>query len=236
LPDILDQPEPYLQAIIREWEGRTATVDPDTVWAFTAPTGTNAPVIPWRGAGFTTGDDHPDPDELKRRDAWRAIFMPQGTVVAGRVDDRSWLTAGAEDFLPVMYRTDHVLMVPPGVEAPVRVGTFRPLPEADDDPKSGTREAESAEPVDEAPASAPGWVIAPPGHELRVRMSGLLWPEAAERIANSACVARENVGAGQVILFASNPLFRASTPGTTRLFTNAVVFGPGMGTDQTIEL
>mgnify|MGYP001816194157 CR=1 FL=1 len=87
---------------------------------------------------------------------------------------------------------------------------------------------------DEMTEPTPGWTVAPPGYELRVRMSGLLWPEAAERIANSACVARDDVGDGQVILFATNPLFRASTPGTERLFINAVICGPGMGTEQPI--
>jgi hypothetical protein len=88
---------------------------------------------------------------------------------------------------------------------------------------------------DEMTEPTPGWVVAPPGYELRLRMSGLLWPEAAERIANSACVARDEVGDGQVILFATNPLFRASTPGTERLFINAVICGPGMGTEQPIR-
>jgi hypothetical protein len=78
----------------------------------------------------------------------------------------------------------------------------------------------------------PGWTIAPPGHELRLRMSGLLWPEAAERIANSAYLARERIRAGQVIYFASSPIFRAGAPGTTRLFMNAVVFAPGLGARQ----
>ena len=235
LPDILAQPEPYLQAIIREWEGRTTTVDADAVWSHTAPTGKNAPVIPWLGTGVADGDDQPDKDELLRRDAWREIFMPHGVIVAGRVDDRPWLTAGAADYLPINYQADHVLMVPPGVEAPVRIGTFHPAPvpikqPAPDEDGTKGEAGEKEDPV------SPGWTIAPPGFELRVRMSGLLWPEATERIANSAGVARESVGAGQVILFASDPLFRASTPGTARLFTNAVVCGPGMGADQPIDL
>jgi hypothetical protein len=65
-------------------------------------------------------------------------------------------------------------------------------------------------------------------------MSGLLWPEAAERLANSAYLTRERIKAGQVICFASSPMFRAGAVGTTRLFTNAVVFGPGLGTSQPI--
>jgi hypothetical protein len=236
LPAILAKPEPYLQAVIREWEGRTATVDPEAVWSHTAPTADHAPEIPWLGVGQTAGTDKPDEDELKRRDNWRKIFMPRGAIVAGRIDDRSWLTAGCGEYLPIIYRTKNVLMVPPGVEAPVRVGFFSPAPPPPEKPTGAAGTDKESDMGKGEKASSPGWTISPPGYELRVRMSGLLWPEAVERIANSACLAREEVGDGQVILFASDPIFRASTPGTTRLFINALVCGPGMGTDQPIDL
>lgn len=64
----------------------------------------------------------------------------------------------------------------------------------------------------------------------RLRHSGLLWPEARERIADSAWLTVERQGAGQVILFASSPVFRGWFRGTARLFANAVVYGPGLGT------
>ncbi len=64
----------------------------------------------------------------------------------------------------------------------------------------------------------------------RLRHSGLLWPEARERIADSAWLTVERQGAGQVILFASSPVFRGWFRGTGRLFANAVVYGPGLGT------
>ena len=63
----------------------------------------------------------------------------------------------------------------------------------------------------------------------RVRLAGLVWPEARERLADGAWLARESLGAGQVILFAHNPVFRGSWKGTARLFGNAVVLGPGLG-------
>lgn len=240
LPAILAKPEPFYQAVIREWEGRTTAVEPEKVWAFTAPAGDNAPKIPWLGASpaRAKGEDKPGEDELKRRDDWRKIFMPQGVVIAGRVDDRSWLTAGCGDYVPVLYRGDNVLVVPPGVQAPVRAGYFTVAPPAP--PKSAKPVEESAkdrkdDAKKEETKPPPGWTIAPPGYELRLRMSGLLWPEAAERIANSACVARESVGAGQIVLFATAPNFRAATLGTMRIFHNAVVYGPGMGASQPIK-
>ncbi|MEO2047769.1 MAG: hypothetical protein ABGX16_14495 [Pirellulales bacterium] len=68
--------------------------------------------------------------------------------------------------------------------------------------------------------------------EDNLRLSGLLWPEARGRLANSSIATVEKVGRGQVILFASNPTFRGWYPGMERLFLNAVILGPGMGTTQ----
>ena len=62
-----------------------------------------------------------------------------------------------------------------------------------------------------------------------LRLSGLLWPEARQRIADSAYATREALGNGQVILFAGNPFFRAYTEGTGRMLQNAIILGPGLG-------
>lgn len=67
-----------------------------------------------------------------------------------------------------------------------------------------------------------------------LRLSGLLWPEARERLANSAYATVESVGRGQVILFATDPTFRGWLPALQRLFFNAVLLGPGMGTSQPV--
>jgi hypothetical protein len=69
-----------------------------------------------------------------------------------------------------------------------------------------------------------------PAAELR--LAGLLWPEARERLAESAWLTVERVGHGQVILFAAHPLLRGYHKATGRLFANAVVYGPGLGADQ----
>jgi len=68
--------------------------------------------------------------------------------------------------------------------------------------------------------------------EKHLRMSGLLWPEARQRLANSSFATVERHGRGQVILFASNPTHRGWYPAMERLFLNAVLLGPGMGTSQ----
>jgi len=69
-----------------------------------------------------------------------------------------------------------------------------------------------------------------PAAELR--LGGLLWPEARERIAESAWLVVERKGDGQLILFAGMPAFRGYNHGSGRLFSNAVIYGPGLGADQ----
>ncbi|RME27932.1 MAG: hypothetical protein D6806_03755, partial [Deltaproteobacteria bacterium] len=64
----------------------------------------------------------------------------------------------------------------------------------------------------------------------KLHLSGLLWPEAAGRIARTAYVAREQIERGQVILFADDPAFRAASLDSARLVLNAIVLGPGLGT------
>ena len=68
----------------------------------------------------------------------------------------------------------------------------------------------------------------------RMRLGGLVWPEARERIAGSAYLTVEPKGAGQVILFAAQPSFRGYFPSSARLFANALIYGPGAGASQPI--
>jgi len=141
--------------------------------------------------------------------------------------------------VPVMYDGDTVLIATGGAAAPVRFGVIVP------ETPAATTQASTAPSTEKSTATSPstqkadsgkrGWTIAPPGYELRLRMSGLLWPEAADRLAHTAYMTRERVGAGQVILFASSPTFRAAALGTTRILANALVCGPGMGAEQTIK-
>ncbi|MBU0983774.1 MAG: hypothetical protein KKA42_07875 [candidate division Zixibacteria bacterium] len=62
-----------------------------------------------------------------------------------------------------------------------------------------------------------------------LRLSGLLWPEARERWANTAWSTRESSGKGQIILFATDPHMRAYWYGSRQLMVNAILYGPGMG-------
>jgi hypothetical protein len=64
----------------------------------------------------------------------------------------------------------------------------------------------------------------------RLHLGGLLWPEAAARMAHTAYATRETVGRGQVILFADRPAYRRWMRETERILINAILLGPGLGT------
>ncbi|MFQ6034546.1 MAG: M14 family metallopeptidase [Sedimentisphaerales bacterium] len=70
------------------------------------------------------------------------------------------------------------------------------------------------------------------GEKSKLRLSGLLWPEAKERLADTAYATVESISQGQLILFATDPTYRMWLPGVQRLFLNAILLGPGMGTSQ----
>jgi hypothetical protein len=64
----------------------------------------------------------------------------------------------------------------------------------------------------------------------RLHLGGLLWPEAAARIAHTGYCVREGAGRGQVVLFADHPVYRRWMAESERMFVNAVLLGPGLGT------
>ncbi|MAD51855.1 MAG: hypothetical protein CMF79_04685 [Candidatus Marinimicrobia bacterium] len=68
-----------------------------------------------------------------------------------------------------------------------------------------------------------------------LRLGGLLWPEAKERIAKGSWATRERLGNGQVILFATQPNFRGYFRGSERLLLNAIFYGPGLGANASVD-
>lgn len=214
LPDGLEGLEAYSDQVLREWQADVVAVSPgaavpaslaEILSAMSRGHGVAEAVYPWDGL-----EALPALEERTRRDEWNARFMPQGVILAARVDDQHWLTVGTEEPLPLLVdQSLPVLMVPAGVDAVARLGY--PLPVAD------------------APLRRQGFAPVPAGRGLTLRMSGLLWPEAAQRLAQAAVVTREALGHGQIILFAHVPALRSGTPAATRMLTNAVVYGPGVG-------
>jgi hypothetical protein len=69
----------------------------------------------------------------------------------------------------------------------------------------------------------------------RLRLSGLMWEEARARWGETVYAARDAVGAGQVIVFAALPNFRGYYYGAERLLLNALLLGPGMGTEARVS-
>jgi len=197
----------YQDAIYREWLAAQSPPAAEATWGRMAVAGAE---YPWDGAG-----EFPEPDARKRVDEWQSMLMPSGALVGTRVDTEHWLAAGTGPVLPVLFSDSPVLMAASPVEAPFRIGVYE---------------------ADETEASMLNWAPLPAGQAIRVRMSGLLWPEARTRIASSAWVTRETVGRGQVILFAHAPAFRAAQLGAMRVLENALLLGPGLGTRQPVPL
>ena len=154
-------------------------------------------------------------DQLQMRDKWQSLLMPSGSMVAARSDQQHWLTFGTDDLIPVLYANNPILMTGGNAEAPIRIGELIKNDEVEE-------------------ARALNWSQIPKGFDLNVRMSGLVWPEASQRIANSAYLTREKIGKGQVILFSGEPNFRGSTIGTNRIWLNAVIYGSGLGTSTLV--
>jgi hypothetical protein len=233
LPDCLEELDDYEQAVLQQWLARCAEPDMERLYGHVLQGDLD---YPWN-ANLAK---RPDVDQLRRRDRWQRRFMPTGVLVAGRVDDEHWLTFGTPPLLPILFGKHPILMARGSVAAPVRLGLLMPTAE------TPTDEAEVATPISgEGSEASPrgettepvriGWSAVPTGHTIRLRMSGLLWPEAAHRLAHAAWVTRERVGHGQVILFASSPDFRGATRGMARVLQNAVVYGPGLGADQPLR-
>lgn len=213
--DILEDAEKYDIALQRRQLAKASLANISDL--FTTKVG-QAVSYPW--------DDAPDrlsKEDLIKRNTWQKLFMPAGAMVSGTADQKHWLTFGTNEILPILYGRQPVLIVPENAEAVVTVGVY-------------TSKTEKSKNNDDDEAKAIAWYSLPKDKDLHVRMSGLLWPEAAQRIANSAYLTREQHEEGQIIMFSGEPIFRGATLGTNRLLLNAIVYGPGMGTRANIVL
>ena len=225
LEQVLEKLDDHEVALYRQWMMTLGfSVPKPEIWNQTVSVQAN---YPW-----SEFQKRPDKDELKKRDIWDQAFMPQGVLLATQVDPEHWLGFGCREYLPVMFSSDPVLMTTG--EAPFRFGFLNKTGEPVPAKEIKAKEKNSTK-VEIKPNRA-GWATLPPGYELRLRMSGLLWPEAARRIANGAWASREVLGQGQIIMFASSPNFRGATYGTNRVLLNALVLGPGLGSSGQLSL
>ena len=209
LKDAYDELDSFETDVLRQWMAQQEPLPPeDTFRGHVAST--DAATFPW-----SAELERPEEDAWKREIEWSEKFLPAGAMLAARVDPEHWLTAGIGPDLPVLMSRGPLLLSRLPIESPVRLGVF-------EDAQPATDEA--------ATPNRLGWSALPYGQQMRLRASGLLWPEAAPLLANASVVTRESRGRGQIILFATSPGFRAATAGTERLLLNAIVYGPGMGT------
>ena len=211
LSDTFEKSKEYRVSLYREWLAQQTSIsNRDKVNQHTVA---ESVWFPW------SDDEDLKPmkkDQLEAWDEWSSNFMPSGAMVASRIDQKHWLTYGVEKQLPVLVSNAPLFMTKGGAESVVRYGVLVNNDKAD--------------------AKQVGWAVTPKGNDLYVRMSGLLWPEASQRIANAAYLTRESKGKGQIIMFANKPNFRGATKGTARLLLNAIVYGPGLGTEALIRL
>ncbi len=207
IQDTFENSDDYNFDLLRETSALSEEIDKTNIQQYSLDLEIE---YPWE-----SDEERMSQEELEFRDEWQSIFMPSGAMVAGRVDNKHWLSFGAPDVLPILYGNYPVLMTGKNAEAVIRIGSYEDNNEVED-------------------YRTINWSTIPPGKDLNIRMSGLVWPEAAQRIANSAYLTRERVEKGQIILFSGEPNFRGSTRGTNRLWLNAVVYGAGLGTASRI--
>lgn len=202
--DVLDQLDVYAEALKREKSARHVNVDPNAVWG-------KLPI------DATDEDDHPESKPDEKSEAPPAGPKPSSAVESLKRQDawqRLFYPRGV--MLSAQFDPDHWLtfgLVARNLDAHVPVLYF------------GDHVLMSKYPV-----RTPVRLVDPD----RLRLSGLMWPEARERWANAAYATVERIGRGQIILFAADPFFRAYTEATGRLLLNALLLGPGLGTSQPV--
>ena len=185
--NVLAELDVYAEAARREDDARKIEIDEAHVWGDTLPEKTTEAAATDEKK---TEAPKPSKEELERADQFNRRFGPSGAVLRARVNSNAWITAGAENELPVFYSGSQVLLAKPPVQTAVRLA---------------------------------------PAEELR--LSGLVWPEARERLSRGAWLTVERVGRGQIILFATQPNFRCFWQSGARMLANAIVLGPGLGAD-----
>jgi hypothetical protein len=222
LADTFKDIEEYDIALQREWLSQQSSYSViDDIWSHDAA---NKVTYPWVNGAKTMKEK-----DLEKQEQWLAKFAPSGAMVASRTDQKHWLTFGTPKTLPILVSNNPILMSNGKSQAVVRMGVYTKM--------NKTNWKKIVTSFKDKPVSRKiGWSSLPDEQQLTLRMSGLLWPEASQRLANSAYLTRESKGKGQIILFASQPVFRGSTMGTNRLLLNALVYATGLGTQNKINL
>ena len=211
LDDIAEQQNKFDLSLQREHQAKQDKLaDAKLVYSHQASTKIS---VPW---SIDKENKPMDKKSFERWNKWTSHFMPSGAFVTGKTDQKHWLTYGVNEILPLLVENSPVLMTDDNSQAVIRIGDW-----VEDKASDGKRLA---------------WANIPKGYAVQVRMSGLIWPEAQQRLANGVYLTNESKGRGQVIMFAAQPNFRGATQGTARLLLNALVYGPGLGARAPLAL
>ncbi len=248
--DVLDKLPTYEASLQRERDARRVTVDPSQIWrngkATTSTSGANAGV----DAAQSAGDSAAFPESAKSagqstktasevaNSASEAANAPAGSLGAtGESSTQSAKGAGKGEKgdVEALQREDawRRQFSPTGVFLAANVAAdhwlgFGALGNAPSEDRLPVFYSGSNAFLSEYPVATPVR-LAP---EKDLRLSGLMWPEARQRLSEAAYATVERVGDGQIILFASDPAFRGFMEGTERMLLNALILGPGLGTQQ----
>jgi hypothetical protein len=262
LPDVLTKLEDFTLGVVRDWEGQNAKIDPALVWSQDPPQEITYPWPVIKSDDKLAEDELKRRDAWQKQFMPQGAILaaraddkhwltfgasPSGYVPVVYQGDTVLMAASTAQ-APV--RLGAVVpgeppMPPPKPEAAKKDDKAKPADNAKDDKhkaddkkpddkKSDDKKSDDKK-DEEPPKPRAGFAPLPDGHEMRLRMSGLLWPEAAERLANAAYLTREPIGSGQVILFAATPTYRGAAKGTARFFQNALIYGPGLGASHPIR-
>ncbi|NOT00112.1 MAG: hypothetical protein HOP29_05750 [Phycisphaerales bacterium] len=205
--DVLDKLDEYSEAVDREWSARDVRIDSRSVWGEPQPAVASPPDEAKNNGDTGNGSKHVGGNDAAANGDSKDDKDDKDDIETLKRRDE-WLRL----FSPVgviaagVLNSEHWLCFGAGPRLPVFV--------------SGDYAFMSKPPV-----------VTPVRLDdaSHLRLSGLLWPEARERLGRSAWATVERVERGQVILFAADPFFRGYFEGTGRLFLNAVILGPGMG-------
>ncbi len=214
--DVLDQLDAYAEDRKRQVEARNPKIDFTDLW--TRGPSSASPKEPAEKADApdkSEGKEKPKKltdEKRKKEDANQRRFRPGGAIVRATLDTDHWLTIGLTTVLD-------------SIEDPRGLsGRIERIAETSRD--IGVMLNTDKALLAKSPVAVP---VALAG-EKELRLSGLLWPEARTRWAHTAYVTQERVGKGQIILFVDDPVFRGLLDGPRTLLMNALLLGPGLGT------
>jgi len=209
--DVLDKLEEYQEAVKLEKDARDVKVDPNQIWAVPLLRLAPAPRAGVKPCDVVAGLSETEKPQTEKNETGKPEESKAKADIEKlkRTDEWHRLFSPRGTFVAGMVNTEHWLGF--GLQQKLPVMFW------------GSSAFMSKHPVSTVVRLA---------EKDKLRLSGLLWPEAKQRLADTAYATVESIGQGQLILFATDPTYRMWLPAAQRLLLNAILLGPGMGTSQ----